>query len=76
MSPISYDVANWSANPWVGGGYAAFMPPGVWTSFGEAIATPVGRIYWADTEIFDGAVRSAEAPDLAVQQRLQCVKSV
>jgi monoamine oxidase len=58
---------DWPANPWVGGGYAAFMPPGVWTNFGDAIATPVGRIHWAGSEIaerwpgfFDGAVRTGE----------------
>jgi monoamine oxidase len=68
LSPISYDEADWPSNPWIGGGYAAFMPPGVWTSYGEALTAPVGRIYWAGTEMadrwpgfFDGAVRTGEA---------------
>jgi monoamine oxidase len=67
LSPSTFDIVDWPANPWVGGGYAAFMPPGVWTNFGDAIATPVGRIHWAGSEIaerwpgfFDGAVRTGE----------------
>ena len=78
LSPSTFDIVDWPANPWVGGGYAAFMPPGVWTNFGDAIATPVGRIYWAGTEIaerwpgfFDGAVRTGEAAAAAVIGRLQ-----
>lgn len=77
LSPSTFDVLDWPANPWVGGGYAAFLPPGVWTNFGEAIATPVGRIHWAGTEIaerwpgfFDGAVRTGEAAAVAVIDRL------
>lgn len=77
LLPTTFDVVDWPANPWVGGGYAAFMPPGVWTNFGDAIATPVGRIHWAGTEIaerwpgfFDGAVRTGEAAAAAVIGRL------
>ncbi len=68
LSPSTYDEVDWPSEPWVGGGYAAFMPPGVWTSFGEALTTPVGRIHWAGTEMadrwagfFDGAVRTGES---------------
>ncbi|BAQ64024.1 flavin monoamine oxidase family protein [Geminocystis sp. NIES-3709] len=68
LSPATYDEVNWPGEPWVGGGYAAFMPPGVWTTFGEALTAPVGRIHWAGTEIaerwggfFDGAVRTGES---------------
>lgn len=67
LEPVTYDEVDWPAEPWTGGGYAAFMPPGVWTSFGEALTAPVGRIHWAGTEIaerwagfFDGAVRTGE----------------
>jgi monoamine oxidase len=73
LSPSTFDIVDWAANQWVGGGYAAFMPPGVWTNFGHTIATPVGRIHWAGTEIadrwpgfFDGAVRTGEAAAEAV----------
>ncbi len=58
---------NWSDEPWTRGCYAGYFPPGVWSSFGEALRTPVGRIHWAGTETsdvfmgyMDGAVRSGE----------------
>lgn len=77
LSPMSYDEADWPSNPWIGGGYAAFMPPGVWTSYGEALAAPVGRIYWAGTEMaerwpgfFDGAVRTGESAAAAIHALL------
>ena len=77
LSPISYDEADWPSNPWIGGGYAAFMPPGVWTSYGEALTAPVGRIYWAGTEMaerwpgfFDGAVRTGESAAAALHTLL------
>jgi monoamine oxidase len=41
------------------------MPPGAWTSFGDALRAPIGRIHWAGAETstvwngyMDGAVRS------------------
>ncbi|MGL5080481.1 MAG: flavin monoamine oxidase family protein [Microcoleaceae cyanobacterium] len=80
LSPVTYEEADWPAEPWTGGGYAAFMPPGVWTTFGEAIAAPVGRIYWAGTEIadrwpgfFEGALLTGEAAAETIQAHLQAV---
>lgn len=77
LSPVTYDEVDWPSDPWAGGGYAAFMPPGVWTSFGEALTAPVGRIYWAGTEMadrwpgfFDGAVRTGENAATAVSSLL------
>lgn len=77
LSPVSYDEVDWPSQPWTGGGYAAFMPPGVWTSYGEALTAPVGRIYWAGTEMaqrwpgfFDGAVRTGEAAAEAIDTLL------
>ncbi|WP_342596951.1 flavin monoamine oxidase family protein [Cyanobacterium aponinum UTEX 3222] len=73
LSPTTFDIQDWPSNQWVGGGYAAFMPPGVWTRFGQSINKPFNRIYWAGTEIaerwagfFDGAIRTAEAAAEAV----------
>lgn len=73
LVPATYDEIDWPSNPWTGGGYAAFMPPGVWTSYGEALTAPVGRIHWAGTEMadrwpgfFDGAVRTGEAAAAAI----------
>ncbi|PPS45119.1 flavin monoamine oxidase family protein [Chroococcidiopsis sp. TS-821] len=77
LSPSTYNEVDWPGDPWTGGGYAAFMPPGVWTSFGEALTAPVGRIHWAGTEMadrwagfFDGAVRTGEAAAEAIQSLL------
>ena len=43
------------------------MPPGGWTSYGEALRAPIGPIHWAGAEYattwsgyMDGAVRSGE----------------
>src|SRR5947209_446012 len=58
---------NWSSDPWTRGCYAGYFPPGVWSDFGPALRTPVGRLHWAGTETaevfngyMDGAVRSGE----------------
>jgi monoamine oxidase len=78
LSPATYDEVDWPGDPWTGGGYGAFMPPGVWTSFGEALNAPVERIYWAGSEIadrwpgfFEGAVRTGEAAAEAVATMLR-----
>ena len=34
-----------------GGAYSSVMPLGSWTSFGREWAEPVGRIFWAGTEV-------------------------
>ncbi|MBK9033243.1 MAG: flavin monoamine oxidase family protein [Myxococcales bacterium] len=55
----------WERDPWSGGCYGAFAPPGLWTSVGRVIRTPVGRLHWAGTETatawsgyIDGAIAS------------------
>lgn len=57
----------WEDDPWSGGCYGAFMPPGVWTSLGPSIREPIGRVHWAGTETatvwsgyIDGAISSGE----------------
>ena len=66
-SPVSFNVADWPAQPYVGGGYGGYMPPGVMSSYGSALQAPCGLIHWASTEhasrwtgFFDGAIRSGE----------------
>ena len=78
LSPVTYDEADWASDPWAGGGYSAFMPPGVWTGFGEALAAPVGHIYWAGSEIaerwggfFEGALLTGEAAAKAILAKLE-----
>lgn len=58
---------DWSAEEWTRGCYAAHLPPGAWTQFGEALRAPVGPIHWAGTETarawhgyLEGALESAE----------------
>ncbi|MGZ4243388.1 MAG: flavin monoamine oxidase family protein [Solirubrobacteraceae bacterium] len=58
---------NWSEEPWTRGCYEGYMPPGVWTDYGDALRAPIGRVHWAGTETseefmgyMDGAVRSGE----------------
>jgi len=66
-SPVDYVEAVWPANPFAGGAFNAFMPPGVWTGYGPALRAPIGRIHWVGAETatrwygyFDGAISSAE----------------
>jgi monoamine oxidase len=58
---------SWAEEEHTGGCYAGYFPPGVWTSYGQALREPVGRLHWAGTETatewisyMDGAVRSGE----------------
>lgn len=65
--PIAYADHVWEHDPWSGGCYGAFMPPGVWTSLGPSIREPQGRVHWAGTETatvwsgyIDGAISSGK----------------
>jgi monoamine oxidase len=49
-TPIDYIDQSWAEEEFTGGCYAAYMPPGVWTSLGEALRQPSGHIHWAGTE--------------------------
>jgi monoamine oxidase len=62
-----YVDKSWAEDEWSRGCYGAYMPPGVWTSHGHALARPVGRIHWAGTETasewngyIEGALASGE----------------
>jgi monoamine oxidase len=70
-------AANWSAQQFTGGAFTAIMPPDVWTNYGPALYKPVGRIYWAGTEVatrwpgyFDGAVSAAQSAVESVLARM------
>ena len=65
LKPIEYVEQDWIKEPYSRGGYAAYMPPQLLSSFGEDIRQPVGRIHWAGTETatewmgyLDGALQS------------------
>jgi len=64
-TPMAYVDKDWPAEVWSRGCYEGFMPPGVMTSFGEALRARCGRIHWAGTETahehtgyLDGAIES------------------
>ncbi|GHC83987.1 flavin monoamine oxidase family protein [Streptomyces flavofungini] len=65
--PLDWREKNWADDPYCRGGYNAYFPPGVLTSVGSALRTPVGRIHWAGSETatqwagyIEGAIRSGE----------------
>jgi monoamine oxidase len=67
-SPTEYVERDWMAEEFTRGCYGAHFTPGVWTAYGHALRTPVGRIHWAGAECspvwngyMEGAVRSGEA---------------
>ncbi|GAA1034624.1 hypothetical protein GCM10009565_90790 [Amycolatopsis albidoflavus] len=66
--PTAYEEKDWSAEEFTRGCYGAHFAPGVWTSYGDVLRPPVGRIHWAGAEYavewngyMEGAVRSGSA---------------
>src|SRR5262245_25127128 len=64
-SPIAFAEKDWSAEEFTRGCYGAHFAPGVWTSYGDVLRQPVGRVHWAGAEYaiewngyMEGAVRS------------------
>jgi monoamine oxidase len=63
--PSGFIERSWAEEEWTRGCYGCYMPPGAWTSFGDALRAPIGRIHWAGAETatvwngyMDGAVQS------------------
>jgi len=50
LTPVDFLEMDWSRQPYSCGSYFGVMGPGVLTSCGKALRTPVGRIHWASTE--------------------------
>jgi monoamine oxidase len=57
----------WADEEYIGGCYGGYFPPGVWTSYGQALREPIGRLHWAGTETatawtsyMEGAVQSGQ----------------
>ncbi len=72
-TPLEYREMSWAAEQYSGGCYAAYLPPGVWTSYGAALRAPVGPLHWAGSDIavdsagyMDGAVRSGRDAAAAI----------
>jgi monoamine oxidase len=67
LQPVEYLERDWMAEEFSRGCYGAHFTPGVWTSYGHALRTPIGRLHWAGAECapvwngyMEGAVRSGE----------------
>ena len=65
--PKEYVELSWAEEEYSRGCYAGFLPPGVLTSYGEALRAPIGRLHWAGTETatewngyMDGALQAGE----------------
>lgn len=76
-NPDQFIEMNWPAEKWSGGAYHAILAPNTLTTYGPAIAEPIGRIHWAGTETslsrwtgyFEGAVQAGYAAADAVIKR-------
>lgn len=71
--PIAYVDQDWIAEPFSRGCYAGTFGPGVWTTLGDALRAPCGRVHWAGTETarewmgyFEGALEAGERAALEV----------
>lgn len=42
---------NWRADPWIGGAFNSDLTPGAWAQYMPALRAPVGRVFWAGTEM-------------------------
>lgn len=77
LEPVEYLERDWMAEEYSRGCYGAHFTPGVWTSYGHALRTPIGRLHWAGAECapvwngyMEGAVRSGER---AASEVLACL---
>lgn len=75
--PTAYVDQDWLAEPWSLGGYAAYMPPGVMTGYGDTLRDPCGRIHWAGTETatefagyLEGALQAGARAATAVRNEM------
>jgi monoamine oxidase len=73
MRTAQFVEMNWPGEKWTGGAYNAVLAPNTLTTYGPAMAEPVGRIHWAGSELspkwtgyFEGAVQAGHAAAHAV----------
>ncbi|MDT5336789.1 MAG: monoamine oxidase [Mycobacterium sp.] len=71
--PEAYVDGEWSDRQWTRGCYNANHGPHVWTTYGPALAAPIGVIHWASTDTathwsayMEGAVEAGERAARAV----------
>jgi len=53
LTPESFHIADWPAEPFIQGSYAGYMTPLGWTRFGESLVEKFGMVSWAGTETSD-----------------------
>ncbi|WP_454740011.1 flavin monoamine oxidase family protein [Cupriavidus necator] len=78
LTPVSYHDHDWGrADPWTITCVSA-IPPGFWSTHGEALRPPCGKLVWSGTETaeiwagyMDGAVRSGHHAALYVLNALR-----
>ncbi|PQE01215.1 monoamine oxidase [Mycobacterium sp. EPG1] len=65
--PLHYIDGEWADRQWTRGCYNANCGPLVWTTYGDALAEPIGVIHWASTDTavewsayMEGAVEAGE----------------
>ena len=72
LYPRDYFDHDWLTEPFVGGGYQCYAPPGVMTGGFNEMREPIGRLHWAGTETaihYYGYVEGAlEAADRAANE--------
>ncbi len=71
--PEFYVDGEWSDRQWIRGCYNANHGPHVWTTYGPALAAPIGVIHWASTDTathwsayMEGAVEAGERAAQAI----------
>jgi monoamine oxidase len=60
--PLEYREKNWGEDPYCRGVDGGYWPVGVWTSYGPALAQPIGCLHWASTEtaaVWNGKMEGA-----------------
>lgn len=80
LEPVSYHDHDWAhADPWTITCVSP-IPPGFWTTHGEALRPPCGNLFWSGTETadiwagyMDGAVRAGRHSALQVLNALRRV---
>lgn len=77
LQPVAYHDHDWRYDPWTLTCVSA-IPPGFWTTHGEALHPPCGNLFWSGTETadiwagyMDGAVRSGHHSALQVLNALR-----
>lgn len=75
--PMSVHIEDWAANPWVGGSYGAYCPPGVMTALGRIHDTQTHPIYFCGAEHaqshpcqMEGALESSQRSALEIHRQL------